>query len=168
MRSCAIGLFVAAAVLQCGAVSAQDKAASCPATDERANLALARAWHEDVINQRKPEALKTILSDTLVHHASGGYPKTMNSTGVAAMMDDFLKAFPDLRITSDLFESRGDYVMQRYTATGTQRGPLGDLPASGRSATWSGINIFRIECARIAEVWSEVDAAGRVKQLMGK
>ena len=152
----------------CNGAGAQSGSAACPATDEKANLALARAWHDDVINQRKPEALKTILSDKLVHHASGGYPKTMDNTGVAAMMDDFLKAFPDLHITFDLLEARGEYVMQRYTATGTQRGPLGSLPASGRKATWTGINIFRIECGRIAEVWSEVDAAGRAKQLTGK
>ena len=167
MRSCAIGLFVAAVVLQGGGASAQDKA-SCPETNERTNLALARAWHEDVVNQRKPEVLKDILSDRLVHHASGGYPKRMDAKGVAAMMDDFLKAFPDLRITFDLLEPRGEYVMQRYTATGTQRGPLGDIPATGRKATWTGINIFRIACGRIAEVWSEVDAAGRAKQLTEK
>jgi predicted ester cyclase len=59
-------------------------------------------------------------------------------------------------------------VIERYTATGTQRGRLGDLPASGRKATWTGINIFRIECGRIAEVWSEVDAAGRTKQLTAR
>ena len=164
MRSYAIGLFAAAAFLQCDYAWAQNTAA-CPATDERANLALARAWHEDVINQRKPEALAGILSEKLVHHASGGYPATMNRDGVAAMMDDFLKAFPDLRITFNLLEARGEYVIQRYTATGTQRGRLGDIPASGRKATWTGINIFRIECGRIAEVWSEVDAAGRRKQL---
>jgi predicted ester cyclase len=176
MRGYAIGLFVAAVFLQCDYAWAQNKAA-CPATDERTNLALARAWHDDVINQRKPEALAGILSDKLVHHASGGYPATMNSAGVAAMMDDFLKAFPDLRYTFDLLEARGEYVIERYTgeyvierytATGTQRGRLGDLPASGRKATWTGINIFRIECSRIAEVWSEVDAAGRTKQLTAR
>jgi predicted ester cyclase len=166
MRSVAIGLIVAAVALPCGAW-AQDKTA-CPETNERQNLALARAWHDDVINQRKPEALNDILSNRLVHHASGGYPKRLDAKGVAAMMDDFLKAFPDLRITFDLLEPRGEYVMQRYTATGTQKGKLGDLAPTGRKATWTGINIFRIECGRIAEVWSEVDAAGRAKQLTGK
>ena len=56
-------------------------------------------------------------------------------------------------------------MVERYIATGTQQGALGQLPASGRKATWTGINIFRIECGRIAEVWSEVDALGRARQL---
>jgi predicted ester cyclase len=42
---------------------------------------------------------------------------------------------------------------------------LQDLAATGRKATWTGINIFRIECGRIVEVWSEVDALSRLQQL---
>jgi predicted ester cyclase len=102
-----------------------------------------------------------------VHHAAGGYPEVMDADGVAAMMGDFLAAFPDLRYTFDDLIASGDRVVQRYTATGTQRGPLGDLPPSGRAASWTGINIFRIACGRIAEVWSEVDAVGRRGQLTG-
>lgn len=149
------------------AALAADAAVDCPVTTEAENEALARSWHEDVINRRKPEALAGILSDKLVHHASGGYPATMDVAGVGRMMDDFLKAFPDLNYTFDLMVARGEFVIERYTATGTLQGQLGDIAANGRKATWSGINIFRIECGRIAEVWSEVDAAGRRKQLAG-
>jgi predicted ester cyclase len=63
--------------------------------------------------------------------------------------------------------SADDFVVERYTATGTQRGQLGDIPASGRVATWTGINIFRIECGRIAEVWAQVDAVTHTQQLTG-
>ncbi|MCD6032468.1 MAG: SnoaL-like polyketide cyclase, partial [Thermomicrobiales bacterium] len=37
----------------------------------------------------------------------------------------------------------------------------------GRTATWTGVNIFRIECGKIVEVWSEVDALSRNAQLTG-
>jgi predicted ester cyclase len=91
----------------------------------------------------------------------------MDPAEVGQMMDDFLAAFPDLTYTFEDFIVENDKVVERYTASGTQAGPLGELPASGRSATWTGINIFRIECGRIAEVWSEVDALARNRQLMG-
>lgn len=139
--------------------------ATCPTTTPAENLALARAWHEDVINQRNPTVLQDILASQVVHHAAGGYPSTMTAAGVAAMMDDFLVAFSDLRYTFDLLLVSDDYVVQRYTATGTHDGPLQNMPASGRRATWTGINIFRIECGRIAEVWSEVNALSRNQQL---
>ena len=141
--------------------------AACPATTEVENTAIARAWHEDVINRRNPAVLRDILAPNIVHHAAGGYPKVMNAAGITAMMQDFLNAFPDLRYSFDRFIAKDDHVIERYTATGTQQGALGDLPPSGRTATWTGINIFRIECGRIVEVWSEVDAISRTRQLTG-
>jgi steroid delta-isomerase-like uncharacterized protein len=152
------------------ATPSHDPAASpdtCPVTTEGENVAIARVWHEEAINRRNPAALAQVLSPEVVHHAAGGYPEVMDEAGVTAMMGDFLSAFPDLRYTFDLWIAQDDYVVERYTATGTQEGALGDLPPSGRRATWTGVNIFRIECGRIAEVWSEVDALSRHAQLAG-
>ena len=140
---------------------------TCPTTTEAQNEAIARAWHDEVINKRNPSALKDILAPTVVHHAAGGYPQLLDEGGVTSMMADFLAAFPDLRYRFDLVIDKDDYVVERYTATGTQTGPLGNLPPTGRTATWTGINIFRIECGKIAEVWSEVDAVSRTQQLLG-
>jgi steroid delta-isomerase-like uncharacterized protein len=139
----------------------------CPIKTPVENNVIARAWHEDVINRRNPAILQEILAPDVVHHAAGGYPNVMNASGIAAMMTDFLSAFPDLRYSFDQFIVQDDYVVERYTAVGTQQGQFGDLPPSGRMATWTGINIFRIKCGRIVEVWSEIDAVGRRQQLMG-
>jgi len=72
-----------------------------------------------------------------VHHAAGGYLKIMNAEGIAAMMGDFLAAFPDLLITFDQFIAKDDFVVERYTASGTHQGPLGDLQPTNRTATWT-------------------------------
>jgi steroid delta-isomerase-like uncharacterized protein len=158
-------LTLAALVATCIPIAgiAQD----CPPTDRAASEAIARRWHEDAINAGKPEALREILAPSVTHHAAGGYPDTMDPAEVEEMMEGFLTSFPDLEITIDDVIVENDKVVERYTASGTQTGPFGDLPASGRSATWTGINIFRIECGRIAEIWSEVDALARNRQLIG-
>ena len=139
--------------------------AACPAATQVESTAIARAWHDDVVNRRNPTMLSDILGPEVVHHAAGGYPKIMNTEGIAATMGDFLAAFPDLLITFDQFIAKDDFVVERYTASGTHQGPLGDLKPTNRTATWTGINIFRIACERIVEVWSEVDAEGRRRQL---
>jgi predicted ester cyclase len=137
----------------------------CPIATREQNIAIARQWHEEVINRRNAAVLDTILSESVVHHAAGGYPEELDASGVKAMMADFLGAFSDLSYSFDLWVADGDLVVERYTATGTHDGPLGALPATGRKATWTGVNIFRITCGRIAEVWSEVDALSRNRQL---
>ncbi|MGH6917031.1 MAG: ester cyclase [Geminicoccaceae bacterium] len=142
-------------------------ATNCPATTEAENIAIARVWHEEAINGRNPAALHDILSPEVVHHAAGGYPDTMTSDEVVVMMGAFPAGFSDLHYDFDLLFAQDDLVVERYTASGTHDGPLQDLPASGRKATWTGINIFRIACGRIVEIWSEVDALSRRQQLTG-
>ena len=142
-------------------------AAECPSTTEDENVAIARRWHEEAINLDELDVLNEILAPTVVHHAAGGFPDTTGAEGVIAMMSQFPPAFSDLHYTIDFVVVQDDLVVERYTATGTQDGPLGDIPPSGRAATWTGINIFRLECGRITEVWSEVDALGRNAQLTG-
>lgn len=141
--------------------------AACPVTTEAENEATARIFHDEGTNKRHPEALLDILAPEVMHHAAGGYSDTTDANGVVAMMSQFLPAFSDLHYTIDFLVAEDDMVVEQYTATGTQDGPLGDLPASGRTASWTGINIFRFECGKIAEIWSEVDALGRNAQLAG-
>jgi predicted ester cyclase len=140
---------------------------ACPATTEDENVALARRFHEEAINQRNVAALQDILHPQLVHHAAGGFPDVTSADDVTTMMAAFPEAFSDLHYEFDLFIVQDDFVVERYTASGTQDGPLQDLPPSDRKATWTGINIFRIECGQIVEIWSEVDALSRTQQLTG-
>ena len=86
-----------------GAVDAQPAPpAACPATTQVESTAIARAWHDDVINRRNPVMLRDIVGPEVVHHAAGGYPKVLNAEGIAAMMGDFLVAFPDLLISGQV------------------------------------------------------------------
>jgi len=148
-------------------MASQATPADCPQTSEEENVAIARRFHEEAINQRNPAALQDILHPDVVHHAAGGFPDVTSAAGVEAMMGAFPVAFSDLHYEFDLFIVQDDYVVERYSATGTQDGPLQDLPPSGRTATWTGINIFHIACGRIVEIWSEVDALSRTQQLTG-
>jgi steroid delta-isomerase-like uncharacterized protein len=156
---------------QGAALAAQDATppaspAACPVTTEAENQEIASVWHEEAINNHNLDALRDVVAPDVVHHAAGGYPDVTDIEGVMTMMGAFPAAFSDLHYTVDFWVTQDDMVVERYTAAGTQDGPLGDLPASGRSATWTGVNIFRIECGKIAEVWSEVDALSRNAQLL--
>ena len=138
---------------------------ACPVTNEAENREIASVWHEEAINNGHLDALRDVVAPNVVHHAAGGYPDVTDLEGVMTMMGAFPAAFSDLHYTIDFWVVEDDMVVERYTATGTQDGPLGDQPATGRSATWTGVNIFRVECGQIAEVWSEVDALSRNAQL---
>ncbi len=55
-------------------------------------------------------------------------------------------------VTIDELIAEGDRVMLRWTFHGTQQGEFYGLPPTDRPVFYSGINIFRIEGGKIAEV----------------
>ena len=55
--------------------------------------------------------------------------------------------------------------MGRWTASGTNLGPWGGREPTGRRATFSGVNIFRFEDGKVAEIWNHRDDLGLMEQL---
>jgi predicted ester cyclase len=85
--------------------------------------------------------------------------------GQKKVADDFRSAFPDLRVTVDLVLGEGDYVVGRWTATGTHLGPWGTLEPTGRRASFSAVNIYRFENRTVAEIWNNRDDFGLTEQI---
>ena len=82
-----------------------------------------------------------------------------------ALQQGFLTTFPDQHVRLDHMIAEGDYVALRATYTGTQSGPMGDIPASGNRVDGPFIAFFRIDSGRIAELWVEWDNLAMLTQL---
>ena len=82
-----------------------------------------------------------------------------------ALQQGFMTTFPDQRVRLDHMIAEGDHVAIRATYTGTQSGPIGDFPASGKEVDGPFIAFFRIESGRIAELWVEWDNVDMLTQL---
>ncbi len=146
-------------------VMAQDAtpAASCPATTEEENAAIAQRWTDDVINGGDLAVLDDIAAVDIIHHA-GTFPDRTGVDGVKEVLGALLTGFPDARQTVEQVITDDDLVVVRWSATGMHEGEFQGFAPSGKPVTWTGINIFRFECGKIAEDWSEVDGAGRIAQ----
>lgn len=160
----ALGLSLSTAALV--PVAAQDgtPAAECPTTTPRENEALVNRYWNEIWTAGGDAAAADLLAPDEVHHwGIGG-----DTTGVAAFSDRlrlFLAAFPDIAFTVDLVVAEGDLAASLWTATGTHAAEWQGIPATGREVTWSGINIFRFACGKIAESWGEADHISLRQQL---
>jgi steroid delta-isomerase-like uncharacterized protein len=76
-----------------------------------------------------------------------------------------LKAFPDFKLTFEDEIAAGDKVAARWTVTGTQKGELSGIPATGKQVTESGMTFYRLANAKIAEFWFLADNLGMMQQL---
>jgi steroid delta-isomerase-like uncharacterized protein len=75
------------------------------------------------------------------------------------------EAFPDFHVTLEDLIADEHKVVVRLTARGTQRGAFMGVPATGKSATWMGIRIFRLVNGKIVEHWGVWDSLGMMQQL---
>jgi steroid delta-isomerase-like uncharacterized protein len=82
---------------------------------------------------------------------------TPGAAGVKLTAAMYREAFPDTHFEIEAQISEGDYVVTRWTATGTQEGELMGMPATGKHVTVTGITIDRFEDGKIVEAWRSMD-----------
>lgn len=141
-------------------------AMSCPTTTPEENKELARRFWAEVWTAGGEAAVAELLAPDELHH--WGLGLGIDTTGTAAFIERrlaFLAAFPDFRIAVDQVLAEGDFVVTRWTATGTHEGSFAGIAPTGRSATWTGIQVFRVACGQIAESWGVGDHLGLRRQL---
>src|SRR4051794_24344157 len=102
-----------------------------------ANVALARQWFEEVWNQRRAEAIDKFLTPESVGHlVTGDVP------GADAFREqvhaEFLRAFPDLKVTVEETVAEGDTVVVRWCAAGRHGGDAFVLKATHRQVEFRG------------------------------
>jgi predicted ester cyclase len=81
------------------------------------------------------------------------------------MLAGLLAAFPDLRLTIEDQVITADRVATRWTAAGTQTGPLGDIKPTGRRILIGGLILDHVSGDRVVERWEQWDQAGMLQQL---
>ncbi|MFO1534534.1 MAG: ester cyclase [Thermoplasmatota archaeon] len=103
-------------------------------------------------SQRDPRLLDPLLDDGFVGHVNG-----RELRGAAALRQELASlaaAFPDAAYTVQDGVREGDRVAVRWEMEGTQRGPFGGRPASGRRVRGTGLTLFRVTAGHIAELWT--------------
>jgi steroid delta-isomerase-like uncharacterized protein len=139
-------------------------AADCPTTTEDENEATALRWNQEAVNGHNPDVLDEIASPDIIQH-SGTLPDGVGLEHAKAVLGVLITGFPDVKHTIDDVVTEDDRVVIRWTAIGTQTGEFQGIAPTGKTVTWTGVNIYRFECGKIAEQWSELDGIGRLQQL---
>ena len=115
---------------------------------------LARRFYEEVINQKKLDAMDELCAPDIVDHNAlpGQRP---GRGGLKDSFGQFLAGFPDLRATVHQMVAEGDILVSRFTMEGTHTGALMGAAPTGKRVTFRGIDMVRIRDNRAVEVWHE-------------
>jgi steroid delta-isomerase-like uncharacterized protein len=129
------------------------------------NKELVRRFYEQAWNLGETDVAFEIFADDYVRHDPRGTEALPGPAGQKKIADDFRAAFPDLEFTVDFLIGEGDFVVGRWTATGTHTGAWGGREPTGRRATLTAVNIFRFDDGKVAELWNHRDDLGLAEQL---
>jgi len=89
---------------------------------------------------------------------------------IRASLEPFLKAFPDIQLTTETQFGAGDWVTQLSHMRGTQTGPLEmpggqTIPATNKTVRLPVAMIAKLEGGKFAEINLYFDQAGLMAQL---
>jgi predicted ester cyclase len=127
--------------------------------------AIGRRIAEEVYNQGRVEVIDEIVSPDIREHGSlpPGIPP--GREGLKAIIRALRSAFPDVKYSVDLQVAEGDLLANKVTGSGTMKGDLWGMTATGKKATWTESHFVRIKNGQIVDHWGDVDQLGMLQQL---
>jgi len=110
------------------------------------------------------------LADELLREDAIGYDPALpepvkGPVGLKESARGYRSAFPDLTIKINEILGDDDLVAIRWTATGTHKGDLFGIAATGKQATVTGITIDKYKDGKVAESWVNWDTLGLLQQI---
>jgi predicted ester cyclase len=103
-----------------------------------------------------------VARDVVDHNPFPGVP--VGHEGRRVTLRLFRSAF-DLKTKLDLLLTDGDYVIGRWTAQFVHKGDFLGIPATGKQATVTGIDICRCRDGKIVEMWHQEGIMSLMQQL---
>ncbi len=107
---------------------------------EQDNMNLARqvidAW-----NAHDPERLVKQAHEKYMAESDTIPGPVTGAPGLREFMKVYVTAFPDIRFTIEQMFADGDFVVTRWTATGTHGGVLMGIPATNRKTVTRGCTV---------------------------
>jgi steroid delta-isomerase-like uncharacterized protein len=140
-------------------------AASCSRNSAEQNKAIVSAMIH-AINIRDFEAVEALVADDVRRHSSATPGVVVeNRDQFIAFLHQDLSVCPDAEQQINLMLAEGDRVAVHATYRGTQSGPMGPYPPSGKRVELPFIGILRVADGKIAEIWVEWDNLHVLSQL---
>jgi len=132
---------------------------------EQDNLRIARqGW--DAWNAHDPDSFVKLIADDFVSESDTLPTPLRGRDGARQSMQMYIKAFSDLHFDIEQMIASGEYVITRWHGTGTHKGELMGIPASGRRGEGiHGCNITEYRGGKIVREWVYWDVATLLRQI---
>lgn len=133
--------------------------------DQHRNMAVVGTMI-NAVNQRDMSALQELIRpDFQRHDLAGALPDVAGAEAAGDLIQLVLRAVPDMHIDVRRLIADQEYVTAHIVITGTHQGELFGVDGTGQRVEFHGINIYRMEDAKLAETWQLADVWGLLQQI---
>jgi steroid delta-isomerase-like uncharacterized protein len=144
-------------ILLCFSFSCQ-KQAKVAITEEQAKVLMDR--YMETMNEADLALVDEIIAPAFVLRSPLLPEPIVGTEGLKALVTNTSNTFSDFNATIEELVVKGDMIWSRFTMTGINTGPLGELPATGKKFHITGLAITRVVDGKIAEdetFWNVLD-----------
>jgi steroid delta-isomerase-like uncharacterized protein len=129
------------------------------------NKVVVRAFVAAVNARDWDRVAELVAPDFIRHSRAGGAPGVRSRHELLRFLQGEFETFPDADEAVEDMVAEGDRVAVRHRFRGTQRGPMGRYPPSGRVLSSDYLAIYRLSGGVIAEAWTQWDNLSGLAQL---
>src|SRR5688572_10439213 len=119
----------------------------------------------DGFNRGDVSVVDDVFHPDCIIHINGNPQRDLSVDNFREMVGGLLLAFPDLHFTIDEQFNAGESFATRWTARGTNTGPFGEMPATGKSIEIEGLIIDKVLDGKVATRWELWDQMAMMQQL---
>jgi steroid delta-isomerase-like uncharacterized protein len=156
---------LSAAALACTHAAGDTESAPTQSSRVEINKELGRRYFEEVWNRGNLDALDQLLAPNYINHTPSTPNPPGGPDGLKPIVRAIRQAFPDLRYEIKDVIATDEAVVIRVVMTGTHKGDLFGLAATGRRVRVDQINIEHISDGQITEHWRVTDELSLMRQL---
>lgn len=131
---------------------------------EQANLAVIKQQH-DAFNAKKAADVLALFTDDAMESDQAAPADARGKQALAQGLQMFWKGFPDVKLDVPKLWAAGDYVVAEGTFTGTNTGPMGKMPKTGKRVTLHYAEVFKLKDGKITETWRFWNGIAMARQL---
>jgi steroid delta-isomerase-like uncharacterized protein len=142
----------------------EKKEKSTMSTEENKQLVL--RWKDEIWNKRNVNIVDELYAPDYVGHISGTPGPVRGREALKQLLAAYFTAF-DIQITSEFLIAEGDMVAIYDMFRFKHIGPFQGIPPTGKEATLTSTDIYRIVDGKIVEQWTELNLLSLMQQLGG-
>lgn len=106
---------------------------------------------------------EVVAPDCIDHDPAEG--QVPGPAGYRFLFTGMRAAFPDISVALETVVQDEDTIAFAYTLTGTQTGPLGKIPPTGKKVKIRGLQISKFKDGKMVERWGSSDELTLLKQI---